>query len=122
MGRVHFHCPRGAGVGCVVGMGWGGHSFCQSQKGCAALYTPFVTSRTPSGWVFKCQTYSCWVSFFYLSHSLWIIFVKFSYLATLLGSFFFKFDTPVGVKIHTADTPVGVKIPSTDPSPLPVSG
>ena len=25
---------------------------------------PFFTSGTPSGWVFKCQNYSCWVSFF----------------------------------------------------------
>ena len=81
------------------------------------------TSGTPYGWVFRCQTYSCWVSFFFiLSHSLWVIFVQFSYLATLLGLFLWKFDTPVGVKIYPADTLVGVKIHPTDPTPLPVSG
>ena len=26
---------------------------------------PFFTSGTPSGWVFKCQTYSCWVLLFH---------------------------------------------------------
>ena len=51
---------------------------------------PFFTSGTPSGWVFRCQTYSCWASFFHFepislgniceififSHSFWVIFVK----------------------------------------------
>ena len=54
---------------------------------------PLFTPGTPYGWVFKCQTYSCWVSFFpfeppslgniceifIFSHSFGVIFVNIWY-------------------------------------------
>ena len=43
-----------------------GDSFYKSQlaRDVPPFRPPFFTSGTPSGWVFKCQTYSCWVSIF----------------------------------------------------------
>ena len=94
-----------------LGVGVGGTPSVRVSRDVPPFRPPFFTSGTPSGWVFKCQTYSCWVSYFFvLSYSPRPIYVKFSYLATLFGSFLWKFDTPVGVEIHPADTPVGVKI------------
>ena len=90
---------------------------------CRPLFRPpFFTSGTPSGWVFKCKKYSCWISFFHFEPLSSGNIYEISYLATLLGSFLWKFYTLVGVKIHPPDTPVGVKIHPADPSPLLVSG
>ena len=76
-------------------------------------------------WVFKCQTYSCWVSFFDLCHSSRYILWNSQIYPLTLGhfmSFLWRFDTPVRIKIHPVDTLVWVKRPM-DPSPLlPVSG
>ena len=77
---------------------------------------PFFTSGTPSDWVFKCQTYSCWVSLFHFEPLFWGNTCEIFVLSQLFGSFLWKFDTPVGVKFHPADTPVGAKILPADPS------
>ena len=42
----------------------GGTPSVRVSRNVPSFRPPFFTSGTPSGWVFKCQTYSCWVSFF----------------------------------------------------------
>ena len=43
----------------------GGSVSVRVRKDVPPLGSPFLTSGTPSGWVFECQTYSCWVSYFH---------------------------------------------------------